>query len=120
MTDLVLIIENFKFEFPLIQILMGSSQVFICDNSLVKKSNSSYQFAVVHTEHVRQDYLKKCRAKDPKIVELFNCLVTRINFLQWIVRETVKGSREVVMDCEVCLRYFYQKPACNGFYADSL
>ena len=22
--------------------------------------------------------------------------------------------------CEVCLRYFYQKPACNGLYADSL
>ena len=22
--------------------------------------------------------------------------------------------------CEVCLRYFYQKPACNSLYADSL
>ena len=22
--------------------------------------------------------------------------------------------------CEVCLRYFYQKPACNGLYVDSL
>ena len=22
--------------------------------------------------------------------------------------------------CEVCLRYFYQKPVCNGLYADSL
>ena len=22
--------------------------------------------------------------------------------------------------CEVCLRYFYQKPACNGLYADGL
>ena len=23
-------------------------------------------------------------------------------------------------NCEVCLRYFYQKPACNGLYADGL
>ena len=24
------------------------------------------------------------------------------------------------MQCEVCLRYFYQKPARNGLYADGL
>ena len=97
MTDLALIIENFKFEFPFIQILMGSSQVFVCDNSLVKKSNSSYQFTVVHPERARQDHPKKCRAEDPKIVKPFICLVTGINFLRWIARETVKGSREVAM-----------------------
>lgn len=97
MTDLALIIENFKFEFPFIQILMGSSQVFVCDNSLVKKSNSSYQFAVVHPERARQNHPKRCRAEDPIIVEPFNCLVTGINVLRWIVRETVKGSREVAM-----------------------
>ena len=27
---------------------------------------------------------------------------------------------EVLECCEVCLRYFYQKPACNGLYADGL
>ena len=26
----------------------------------------------------------------------------------------------VATQCEVCLRYFYQKPVCNGLYADGL
>ena len=29
-------------------------------------------------------------------------------------------SRPLRKCCEVCLRYFYQKPACNSLYADGL
>ena len=30
------------------------------------------------------------------------------------------SSQFVSLHCEVCLRYFYQKPACNSLYADGL
>ena len=31
-----------------------------------------------------------------------------------------KMWNEAAKRCEVCLRYFYQKPACNSLYADGL
>ena len=53
----------------------------------------------------------------------------------WFVSEIINNSessfvdsinchfwqlRRSLVQCEVCLRYFYQKPACNSLYADSL
>ena len=53
----------------------------------------------------------------------------------WFVSESINNSESSFVDsinchfwqlrwslvqCEVCLRYFYQKPACNSLYADSL
>ena len=54
--------------------------------------------------------------------------------IQWLLnlkidRDKISGTinifQEAYIDnilawCEVCLRYFYQKPAHNGLYADGL
>ena len=36
------------------------------------------------------------------------------------IKEFQDFMNEAIDRCKVCLRYFYQKPVCNGLYADGL